>query len=137
MRILTIATFPFKELNAGAQERAVNLLNDVDRKLEDDMNFFADGTLCPVLEGPCYSNPVCTECKTEMDIDTGEPKCSYCLANDYAGSACDTEDQHGEPYCHTHKCSPSDPCIVKGCPHCIGEQQVAYESAEKAHEIGG
>lgn len=45
-------------------------------------------------------------------------------------SVCNVEDQHGEPYCHTHKCSPSDPCIVKGCPHCTGEQKVVYGSDE-------
>lgn len=83
MRILTIATFRFPELNAGAQERAVLLLS---RDAEDDMNFFADGTLCPVLEGPCYANPICPDCNTEMDIDTGKGKCHYCLNDNYTGS---------------------------------------------------
>lgn len=46
-------------------------------------------------------------------------------------SICAIEDQHGEPYCHTHKCGPTDPCIVKGCPHCLGDQKLIDELGGK------
>jgi hypothetical protein len=55
MRILTITVFWFHELNVGAQERAIGLLEDDDMSFKNTMQFFADGTLCPVKEGPCFS----------------------------------------------------------------------------------
>lgn len=57
MRTLTIATFKFQELNAGAQERALDRLGIELEGIDDnEMDFFSDGTLCPVKNGPCYGD---------------------------------------------------------------------------------
>ena len=64
-------------------------------------------------------------------------KDSYIGALQASLAGCDIEDQHGEPYCKTHQCGLTDPCLTEGCPHCAEERRVAYESSERAHEIGG
>lgn len=44
-----------------------------------------------IKEGEEMSNPICVECHTEMDFDTGEAKCSDCLTSDYGGHCIDDD----------------------------------------------
>ncbi len=52
-------------------------------------------------------------------------------------SECNIDDPHGYPYCHTHKCGATDPCIVRGCPHCTGEQRVVYGRQDQGNDSLG
>lgn len=65
-------------------------------------------------------NQYCKHCGTPMFVKEATSK--PCVP-------CRTEDRHGEPYCLTHKCEPSDPCCNEGCPHCVEDQEIVSMSA--------
>ena len=76
----------------------------------------------------------------EVGVGKGEELKQLIKEGEMKTNECNTEDQHGTPYCHTHKCGPTDPCMVDGCPHCIGEQAViraggGYDKPEVPREV--